>query len=90
MDAEPSERFVLIADRSQYPLSSKELVEYALHELTLSTPYKRPPEAVSNMVHDSIMHAEQATAIFHPEYGWFVLKESGVIIGWWKKTYLGG
>jgi len=89
MDAEPSEH-VLISDRSQYPLSYYQVIEYLLSGEGAEHQFVRPPEDVSAMVHDYICHAEKATAIFHPVHGWFVIKAPCSLIAWWKRTYLGG
>jgi len=81
---------VPIADRSEYPLSYYDIVEYMLHGDYSKYQFKRPPEEVSVMVHDYMCHAEKASAIFHPEYGWFVIKAPCSVVAWWKKTHLIG
>jgi hypothetical protein len=90
MDAEPSERFVPIYNRNEFPLSYYEVVDYMISVEYADHIMKRPPEEVSAMIHDFICHAENATAVFHPEHGWFVIKAPCNLIAWWKRTtYLG-
>jgi len=84
MDAE---RFVLQSGKP--PINAVQLVDHLLNNRTEAYFSGVPPKEATDIVMEHIRGAENATAVYHSKYGWFVLviPENVVdayVAAWWK------